>query len=168
VGEDWWQAIRFPLNPGMKSMTLDGNLACKKLMVQAGDGDIGSLRWALEPHAFAHATAEQLFFFSAMPTSQHETLVTAKWLVHKDAVAGVDYDAEGIAEPWHTTNLQDRDLAENNQDGVNSPGYTPGPYSPEAEVLVLRFVDWYCKRTAAYCDEQLGLTASGAGVLHDA
>ncbi len=154
VGEDWWQAIRFPLNPGMKSMTMDGTPACKKRMVEPGDGDIGSLRWALEPNSFAHATGEQLFFFSAMPTGPRETLVTAKWLVHKDAVDGVDYDGEAIAEPWHTTNLQDRDLAENNQDGVDSPGYTPGPYSPEAEVLVLRFVDWYCARAADYIAEQ--------------
>jgi glycine betaine catabolism A len=156
VGEDWWQAIRFPLNPGMISMTVDGRPAVDKLMCQPGGGDIGSMRWALEPHSFAHATGEILFFFSAMPISARETLVTAKWLVHKDAVPGVDYDPEGIAEPWHTTNLQDKALAENNQDGVDSPAYVPGPYSPEAEVLVLRFVDWYCDKAAEYLDETLG------------
>jgi glycine betaine catabolism A len=159
VGEDWWQAIRFPLNPGMISMTTDGQPAVKKLMCKTGGGDIGSMRWALEPHSFAHATGEILFFFSAMPISARETLVTGKWLVHKDAVAGVDYDAEGIAEPWHTTNLQDKALAENNQDGVDSPGYVPGPYSPEAEVLVVRFVDWYCNKAAEYLDEKLGTGA---------
>jgi len=163
VGEDWWQALRFPLNPGMMSMTVDGTPASKQLMCKTGDGDIGSLRWALEPHHFAHATGEILFSFSAMPTGPNETLVTAKWLVHKDAVDGVDYDAEAIAEPWHTTNLQDKELAENNQAGVNSPGYTPGPYSPEAEVLVLRFVDWYCARAAQYLDEQVA-----KGLVHAA
>ena len=45
--------------------------------------------------------------------------------------------------------------AENNQAGVDSPGYTPGPYSEEAEILVLRFVDWYCAKAAEYLDEQL-------------
>lgn len=155
VGEDWWQATRFPLNPGMTSMTVDGTPASKKLMCRKGDGDIGSLRWALEPHQFAHATGELVFCFSAMPTTPRETLVTAKWLVHKDAVDGVDYDSTTIAEPWQTTNLQDQALAENNQNGVDSPGYTPGPYSPEAETLVLRFVDWYCAAAGAYLDEQL-------------
>ncbi len=164
VGEDWWQAIRFPLNPGMISMTIDGQPASKKLMCKLGDGDIGSLRWALEPHSFAHATGEMLFFFSAMPISPRETLVTAKWLVHKDAVEGIDYDGEAIAEPWHSTNLQDKALAENNQDGVDSPGYTPGPYSPEAEVLVLRFVDWYVAKAKAYIDAKLG----ARGQLHAA
>ena len=155
VGEGWWQAVRFPLNPGMISMTVDGTPASKKLMCPIGDGDIGSLRWALEPHHFAHATGDLVFCFSAMPSGPRETLVTAKWLMHKDAVDGVDYDSSTIAEPWHTTNLQDRDLAENNQNGVDSPGYTPGPYSPEAETLVLRFVDWYCDRAREYLDEQL-------------
>ena len=169
VGEDWWQALRFPLNPGMKSMTMDGAPASKKLMCTLGQGDIGSLRWALEPHSFAHATGEILFFFSAMPTGPKETLVTAKWLVHKDAVDGVDYDGEAIAEPWHTTNLQDKELAENNQAGVDSPGYLPGPYSPEAEVLVLRFVDWYCARAAEYLNEQLVNGKPGVkGQLHAA
>lgn len=162
IGEDWWQAVRFPLNPGMISMTVDGTPASKKLMVPVGEGDIGSLRWALEPNMFAHATGEQMFFFSAMPISPRQTVVTAKWLVHKDAVDGVDYDGEAIAEPWHTTNLQDRALAENNQDGVDSPGYRPGPYSPEAEVLVVRFVDWYCAKAAEYLAQKDGALADVA------
>ena len=48
------------------------------------------------------------------------------------------------------TNLQDRDLVELNQRGVNSVGYVPGPYCREAESLVLRFVDWYCEKAEAF------------------
>ncbi|EGD58431.1 Rieske (2Fe-2S) domain-containing protein [Novosphingobium nitrogenifigens DSM 19370] len=165
VGEDWWQALRFPLNPGMTSMTMDGSPASRKPMCAVGGGDIGSMRWALEPHSFAHATGEQVFFFSAMPTGPRETLVTAKWLVHKDAVEGVDYDSNAMAQLWHVTNIQDKDLAENNQAGVDSPGYTPGPYSPEAEVLVLRFVDWYCARAEEYLAEKLGSAKTGEGAM---
>ncbi|MBV8915646.1 MAG: aromatic ring-hydroxylating dioxygenase subunit alpha, partial [Acetobacteraceae bacterium] len=62
-----------------------------------------------------------------------------------DAVEGEDYTVEGLTELWNRTNLQDRALAENNQRGVRSVGFRPGPYSPEAETLVLRFVDWYCR-----------------------
>jgi Rieske 2Fe-2S family protein len=51
---------------------------------------------------------------------------------------------------WDRTNLQDRELAENNQRGVNSAGFIPGPYSEQAEALVLRFVDWYCDTASAY------------------
>jgi Rieske 2Fe-2S family protein len=47
---EWWEAIRFPLNEGYVSMTIDGQPAVKKLMCETGGGDIGSLRWAVEPH----------------------------------------------------------------------------------------------------------------------
>lgn len=161
AGEDWWQAIRFPLNPGMRSMSMDGEPIVARPMVGAADGDIGSLRWALEPHSFAHAVGDHLFFFSAMPIGPRETLVTGKWLVHKDAVEGVDYDRARLIELWNITNQQDKDLAENNQAGVDSPGYRPGPYSPDAEVLVLRFVDWYCTKARAYIEQQAG-TMGGA------
>ena len=67
--------------------------------------------------------------FSAMLTAPRETIVTCKWFVHKDAVEGVDYTVEGLTKLWTETNLQDRDLAENNQRGVNGKGYRPGPHS---------------------------------------
>ena len=151
---DWWQAMRFALNEGCVSMTLDGRPLSSKLMCAVGGGDIGSLRWAIEPHGFSHACGDYVFMFSAMPTGPNETLVTAKWLVNKDAVEGVDYDLDRLTHLWNATNLQDRDLVETNQRGVNSPGYTPGPYSPEAELLALRFVDWYCDTARAFIEGQ--------------
>ena len=98
------------------------------------------------------AAGDFLFMFSAMPVAPDETVVTAKWLVHRDAVEGVDYDLERLTELWNVTNLQDRDLVENNQRGVNSLGYRPGPYSPEAELLTQRFTDWYVATAKAYLE----------------
>lgn len=148
--EDWWQAIRFPLNPEQKSMTIDGQLSVRKLMCETGDGDIGSLRWAVEPNSFCHSTSDYTFSFSAMPVGPGETHVVSKWLVHEDAVEGVDYDVTALADLWTRTNLQDKELAENNAAGVRSPGYRPGPYSTEAESLTIRFVDWYCATAGRY------------------
>jgi Rieske 2Fe-2S family protein len=160
VEGDWWEAIRFPLNEGFKSMTIDGGHVVKKLMCDRGDGDVGSLRWAVEPHSFCHATSDHVFMFSALPRGPDETLVIAKWLVHADAQEGVDYDLDTLTALWTATNLQDRELAENNQRGVNSPGYVPGPYSREAETLVTRFVDWYCDKARDYVQSQ-GSAARG-------
>jgi len=75
--------------------------------------------------------------------------------VHKDAVEGVDYDLARLIEVWSATNDQDRALVENNQRGVNSLAYIPGPYSGTSEQLVSRFTDWYCAAAEAYlaqCD----------------
>ena len=55
-----------------------------------------------------------------------------------------------LTDLWTRTNLQDKELAENNSAGIESPGYTPGPYSEDAEMLVMRFTDWYCDKARAY------------------
>ncbi len=94
--------------------------------------------------------------FSAMPTGPQETVVRSKWLVHQNAVEGVDYDLGRLTELWARTNDQDRQLVENNQRGVNSRGYVPGPYSELAETLVMRFTDWYCNRARSYIEANAG------------
>ena len=152
VEGDWWQIARFALNKDCVSITMDGKHASQKLMCDANGGSIGSMRWAIDPHCFAHSTADHIFWFSAMPVSPTETHVTGKWLVHKDAVEGVDYHLDTLTDLWTRTNVQDKELAENNHVGVNSLGYTPGPYSPEAEMLAQRFTDWYCDQSRRYID----------------
>ncbi|MGY2735502.1 Rieske 2Fe-2S family protein [Sphingomonas sp. UYP23] len=154
AGEDWWQAVRFPLNDGTVAMSTSGQFSVNKLMCDLGGGNTGSLRWAIEPNNFCHSTSEYTFAFTAIPVSPTETHVVSKWLVHEDAVEGVDYDLDTLTHLWTQTNLQDKEFAENNQLGVNSPGYTPGPYSPAAESLTLRFVDWYCAKAATYLEQR--------------
>jgi glycine betaine catabolism A len=151
---DWWHSMRFPLNEGATTISMDGQPACTRLMCNAANGDIGTLSWTIEPHSFAHADADTVFMFSAMPTGPEETVVTSKWFVHKDAVEGVDYDVENVIALWTKTNLQDLELCEANQRGVNSIGYVPGPYNEEAEFSVSRFVDWYCAKARAYLDRE--------------
>ena len=53
--------------------------------------------------------------------------------VHKDAVEGRDYDLTRLTEVWEATNDEDRRIVEENQQGINSPGYVPGPSSPVQE-----------------------------------
>ena len=146
----WWQVARFALNEGCVSISKDGQHLSKKLMCDVNGGDIGSMRFAIDPHSFVHCTADGVFFFSAMPVSATETHVFSKWYLHKDAVEGVDYDLASLIDLWTVTNSEDKQLAENNHRGVNSIGYTPGPYSQEAEMLALRFTDWYCDKARDY------------------
>ena len=80
-----------------------------------------------------------------LPISPTETQVTTIWLVDKDAQEGVDYDLNRLTEVWLHTNDEDRQIVEENQIGINSPGYVPGPYSPVHESGVLQFVDWYAR-----------------------
>ena len=36
-------------------------------------------------------------------------------------------------------------MVEENQIGIRSPAYEPGPYAPDHEDGVAQFVDWYCR-----------------------
>jgi Rieske 2Fe-2S family protein len=147
----WWQSGFYPLNPGVESISMDGLPAVKRRLVDSSEKELGGFRWATEPNAFAHALADYAFMFAVIPTGPQETQIISKWLVPRDAMEGVDYQIEELIEAWTVTNQQDRELAENNQRGVNSIAYKPGPYSPDAEDFTLRFVEWYRTeaRTAA-------------------
>ena len=147
---DCWQVARFALNEGCVSISQDGQHLSKKLMCDLDGGDLGSMRWAIDPHLFAHSTADHAFVFSCMPIGPAETHAVNKWFVHKDAVEGVDYQIDELMDLWTRTNDQDKWLAENNHRGVTSPAYTPGPYSQEAEMLARHFTDWYCDKARAY------------------
>jgi len=146
----WYNAMRFPLAEGIESLTPDGRSACQKPLVQGCTDHIGTLRWAVEPNAFSHALKDYTFTFTVWPIHATKARVLSHWLVDQDAVEGVDYDVEHLSRLWVTTNDQDKWLAENNQRGVASLGYRPGPYAPLDEQFVLHFVDWYCARMQAY------------------
>jgi Rieske 2Fe-2S family protein len=149
----WYEIGRYPLAAGAVSYTMDGNAAVAKKLGRVGDGDVGDMWWAVQPNGFNHVVGDYGFFFQALPLGPGQTAVTGTWVVHKDAVGGVDYDLGRLIEVWSATNDQDRSLSENNQRGVDSIAYVPGPYSQISEQLVMRFVDWYCAEAQAYIAE---------------
>ena len=135
--------VRMPLLKGTVSMTMDGQQGCQKLMGRIQNPDLGSMRILHLPHSWNHAMGDHLIVFTVWPISAQETRVTTKWLVRKDAVEGVDYDIARLREVWDATNAQDLRLAEENQRGINSTAYQPGPYSKTYEFGVINFIDWY-------------------------
>jgi Rieske 2Fe-2S family protein len=148
----WWHTGRYPLNPGVDSISADGQAVVGRRL--SPEKEIGGARWSTEANSFCHMLPDYCFMFSVFPIGPEETLVVSKWLVHRDALEGVDYDIEKLTETWTATNLQDRALAENNQRGVNGMGYVPGPYSQDAEDFVIRFADWYRREARAAAAER--------------
>lgn len=149
---------RMPFQPGNLSITMDGRPAVTKTLGDWADNDIGSLRFTHYPSMFGHIHADYAVVIQMLPVSATETSFICKWLVHKDAVEGVDYDIERLVEVWRETNDQDRRLVERNQRGVNSIGYQPGPYAEASEHGVWTFVEWY----ALTMREGLGGTSAPA------
>ena len=139
-----WRMARVPLMGHQESFTMSGKAAVSRRMGTIPWNDAGSLMFYHFPSSWNHFLPDHAIVFRVMPISPTETEVTSKWLVHKDAVEGRDYDLKALTEVWIATNDEDRRVVEENQVGINSPAYEPGPYSPTQEAGVIHFVDWYC------------------------
>lgn len=140
-----WRFIRIPFLGQAASYTMDGRPAVSKRVGRVPFDDAGSCLAYHYPSSWNHFLSDQGLVFRMTPISATETEVTTTWLVHKDAVEGVDYDLQRLTEVWIHTNDEDRAIVEENQRGVNSPAYEPGPYSPQHESGVIQFVDWYAR-----------------------
>lgn len=146
ISEDGqYRTTRMPLLRDAVSYTMSGREAVKRPLSDAvREPKIGSLLLFHFPTTWNHVLGDHALSFRVLPIGPQETQLTTKWLVHKDAVEGVDYTIDELTRVWLATNDQDRRIVEENQLGVNSPAYEPGPYSPAHENGVSQFVDWYC------------------------
>jgi stachydrine N-demethylase len=138
-----WRLARIPLLNSAESYTMNTKAAVSKRMGTMPFNDAGSLLFFHYPNTWNHFLGDHAIVFRILPISETETEVTTKWLVHKDAVEGVDYDVKNLTEVWLNTNDEDRRVVEENQYGINSPAYEPGPYSKIQEEGVIQFIDWY-------------------------
>ena len=139
-----FRATRAPLLRDAVSYTMTGKPAVKRNLCDAVSTDrIGTLMLYHYPTTWNHVLIDHATTFRVIPISATETAVTTKWLVHKDAVEGVDYTVDELIHVWAMTNDEDRRIVEENAFGIQSPAYEPGPYSPVHEGGVIQFVDWY-------------------------
>ena len=144
-----FRTVRLPIARAGESQTVDTKVACRKLLGDLARADLGGLSFWTQPNSWHHFMSDHIVSFSVLPISPHETLLRTRWLVHKDAQEGVDYDLDKLTSVWIATNEQDGSLVERAHAGVASSAYEPGPYSPFAEGLVEKFCEWYLERLEA-------------------
>lgn len=137
-----WRLVRIPFVGNAVSYTMDGKAAAPKLPSMPF-ANAGSLLFFHYPNTWNHFLSDHVLNFRVLPISATETEVVTTWLVHKDAIEGRDYDIKRLTEVWEATNDEDRLVVEENQKGILSPAYEPGPYSPQQESGVAQFIDWY-------------------------
>jgi len=138
-----WRFVRTPLLEGAESYTMDGKVASTRPNSAIPFRDAGALLKFRYPGTWNHFLSDHSILFRVTPISPTETEVCTKWLVHKDAVEGQDYDLKRLTEVWIATNDEDREVVENNQRGILTPAYEPGPYSEIHEGGLIQFTDWY-------------------------
>ena len=125
---------------------------CRKLLGEFRDPKLGALSFWTQPNSWHHFMGDHVVTFSVLPLTPETTLLRTKWLVHKDAVEGEDYDLDTLTSVWEATNHQDSELVGITQQGVRDPAYEPGPYSPYTEGLVEKIGQWYLSRLSAHLE----------------
>jgi Rieske 2Fe-2S family protein len=154
-----YRTTRVPLLRDAVSYTMSGKAAVGRLLSDSvAEPNIGSLLLFHYPTTWNHILGDHAVSFRVLPLGPTQTQVTTKWLVHKDAVEGVDYQIDELTLVWAATNDQDRRIVEENQRGVSSPAFEPGPYNALHEGGVMQFVEWY----AGAMERALGGGPAGA------
>jgi Rieske 2Fe-2S family protein len=156
-----YRTERLPLDKAGESQTMNSKVACQKLLGDLTQRNLGGLSFWTQPNSWHHFMSDHIVTFSALPIDGERTLLRTKWLVHKDAVEGRDYDPEELSSVWHATNKQDGALVERTHAGSQSSAYQQGPYSPYTEELVEKFMSWYFKRLRA----ETGLASASVSAL---
>ena len=128
-----------------ESFTPDGRAACRRLLGGLPTPRLGHLALHLQPNSWFHVVADHAITFSVLPVAPDRTVLRTTWLVHPEAVEGVDYDPDTLLKIWTATNEQDAHLVARAQRGVSDPAYEPGPYAP-TEYQVDAFCTWYIAR----------------------
>jgi len=136
---------REALDGAGESYTRDGSAASRKLLGDLDTPRMGRLSLHTQPNAWFHFLADHAITFTVLPLAADRTLVRTTWLVHEDAVEGVDYDVDDLTEVWRATNEQDGAFVARCQAGVADPAYVPGPYAPTEDHLE-QFMTWYVER----------------------
>jgi len=142
-GDGWYRASRMPLRKGFLVESIDGAPVSKPLMGRLTSPDMGSLRIHTLPNFWVHASSDHMVSARLTPLSVYTTEVKADWIVHADAVEGKDYDLEKLLPFWKLTSEQDWRLCEENQVGMMTSHYRPGPFSDYKERGLEKFLQWY-------------------------
>ncbi|WP_322021724.1 MULTISPECIES: aromatic ring-hydroxylating dioxygenase subunit alpha [unclassified Burkholderia] len=132
-----------------ESQTISTKVASTKLFGDLQRRDLGDTHlWT--HNSWTHVMSDHAVISYIIPLAPDKTLVRTKWLVHADAVEGVDYTLSDLTEVWVATNTQDKHLVEITHAGTQDPAYAPGVFSPFTEAYVDRFSRWYGARLSAH------------------
>ncbi len=133
---------RYGLYDGYKTGSEDGKPVAP-LMGSIKDYDGGTGDFQMGPLSFMLNYPDHCVLYRFIPRSLTSTDMELVWFVNEDACEGKDYDKEKLTWLWHHTSLEDEYIINRNSEGLNSRFFKPGPYHPEFEATLQKFVNWY-------------------------
>ena len=139
-------AHRQPIRDGFLTLSEDGQPVAP-LMGELREFDGGETIVIVGPLCYIYLGNDHATLFRFTPVSARFTEVKLFWLVRADA-GEEDVDLARLEWMWDVTTVEDTKIIGDNQLGVNSRRYGPGPYAAR-EVGTTNFVAWYLERMAA-------------------
>jgi Rieske 2Fe-2S family protein len=137
-------AGRIPIGGGRLCSSRSGK-PLAPLMGDFREFDGGYTSFRIHPGGYFLSPCDHVVLNRFTPLSVNRTLQEMLWLVDPKAVAGRNYDPDELTWLWRVTTEQDLTIIEDNQKGVSSRIYEPGPYS-KAEQGPDTFVRWYLRQ----------------------
>jgi Rieske 2Fe-2S family protein len=147
TSEEFVFGFRYALYDGVKTGGGTDGAPVAPLMGRFTDYDGGVTSVHLGPASFLVAYADHGVLYRFVAKTPLTCEMEVIWLVRGDAKPGVDYDLQKLAWLWQVTSVADKRIVEDNQRGVNSRFYEPGPYAPMEE-NARRWIDWYLEEIA--------------------
>ena len=146
-GESGYHYGRYALFEGIKTGSKTGEPVAP-LLGQLKDYDSGASDLMVGPFSYFLIYSDHMVGYRFLPINKDQSYCDVFWYVRGDAVEGQDYNVDDVTWLWHVTTLADEEIIVNNQKGVNSRYYQPGPFS-EMEDMTDRFVRWYLDQMSA-------------------
>ena len=135
---------RQPIRDGFLTLSEDGQPVAP-LMGELKHWDAGETAFTFGALSYAYLCSDHLCMFRFTPVTAEFSEVLVTWHVRNGAVEGQDYDIERLKWMWDVTTIEDTRIIIDNQRGVNSQRYVPGPYAPQ-EGYSSEFTAWYLDR----------------------
>ena len=132
---------RYPLLKGFLTGSRDGK-PLAPLLGSIKDYDGGTTDIHIGPVTFYLAYCDHIVIYHFKPLTIDTADCEITWLVNDKAVEGKDYKLDELTWLWDVTTTADKRIIENNQAGVNSRFYQPGPFT-EMENYENDFIQWY-------------------------
>jgi phenylpropionate dioxygenase-like ring-hydroxylating dioxygenase large terminal subunit len=140
-GQQGYALSRSALFDGIKTGSKTGEPLAPLLGILT-DYDGGASDLNIGPVSFFLIYSDHMMAYRFLPTGPQDCVCEVFWFVRGSAVEGTDYDLADLTWLWDVTTQADEKIILDNQKGVNSRHYQPGPFS-EMENWTQGFVDWY-------------------------
>ena len=114
---------------GVETLSTDGRRR-RAILPGLGPAEAAVVNYfAIYPNLLLTLHPDYMVTVRLWPLAPDRTRLISEWHVHPDEAARPDFVIDDAVEFWDVTNREDWAICERSQQGIQSRGYTPGPYS---------------------------------------